>query len=170
MNTAARSYHNVQATMSGLEMAGAWSVTDRLIVSGDVSAVRGRKAVDAAAGVNSPYLSEMPPARGRLAVRYETKTTRWGGFAEIESIYALAQTAVDTDLRESPTPPYALTNARLGATFGRLRAAVGLANIFNRTYYENLSYQRDPFRNGTRVFEPGRNVYANVTVAVGQVR
>jgi outer membrane receptor protein involved in Fe transport len=26
-----------------------------------------------------------------------------------------------------------------------------------------MSYQRDPFRTGTRVFEPGRNVYINLS-------
>jgi len=36
-------------------------------------------------------------------------------------------------------------------------------NIFDRFYYENLSYQRDPYRSGTRVYEPGRNLFVNVS-------
>ena len=60
---------------------------------------------------------------------------------------------VDTDLRETPTSPYAITNVRAGASLGRMRMAVGVANLFNRTYVEHLSYQRDPFRTGTKVYE-----------------
>jgi iron complex outermembrane receptor protein len=165
MNTVARSYRNVDATMSGAEVEGVLPVTDRLFLSGDVSTVRGRQTVNAAAGVNSPWLSEMPPTRSRLALRYEARGARRSGFAEVEAVYSAQQTHVDTDLRESPTPSYAVANARLGASLGKVRVAVGVANIFNRTYVEHLSYQRDPFRTGTKTYEPGRNVYTNVALA-----
>ena len=39
---------------------------------------------------------------------------------------------------------------------------VRIANIFDKSYFEHLSYQRDPFRSGTRVPEPGRNVFVNM--------
>lgn len=164
MNTSARSYRNVDATMSGAEVEAVFPITDRLFVAGDYSAVRGRQRVDAAAGVRSPWLSEMPPSRSRVALRYERRGARRSAFAEIEEIYSAAQAHVDTDLRESPTPAYALTNARIGGTFGRVRLAVGVANAFNRAYVEHLSYQRDPFRFGAKVYEPGRNFYANASV------
>jgi len=71
---------------------------------------------------------------------------------------------VDTDLRESETPEYTLLNAKIGGSFGHLRFSVGLSNLLDRTYMEHLSYQRDPFRSGAKVYEPGRNIYANVAV------
>lgn len=164
MNTSARSYRNVDATMSGAEVEAVLPITDQLFLAGDFSAVRGRQRVDASAGIRSPWLSEMPPTRSRLALRYERRGQRRSGFAEVEAIYSSRQAHVDTDLRESPTPAYALTNARVGGSLGRLRVSVGVANLFDRTYLEHLSYQRDPFRTGSRVFEPGRNIYTNVSL------
>ena len=99
--------------------------------------------------------------RSRVALRYERRMSRGSAFAELEEIYSAGQTHVDTDLRESPTPPYALLNARFGGSFGRARFSVGLSNLLDRTYMEHLSYQRDPFRTGSKVYEPGRNLYAN---------
>jgi iron complex outermembrane recepter protein len=164
-NAAARSYRNVDATMSGAEIEGVLPVTDRLFLAGDVSVTRGMQNVDPAAGVNSQWLSEMPPARGRLALRYERRGVARGFFAEIEGICSAAQTHVDTDLKESPTPGYAIANLRVGGSLWRLRLTVGVANLFDETYMEHLSYQRDPFRTGTKVYEPGRNVYTNVALA-----
>jgi len=161
-NLSARSYRNVDATMTGAEVQAVVSITDRLFAAGDVSFVQGRQAVDPAAGVNSEWLAEMPPARTRLALRYERRVTRGSAFVEVEGIYSAEQSNVDTDLRESETPEYALLNARVGGSFGRLRFAVGLSNLLNRTYMEHLSYQRDPFRTGAKVYEPGRNIHANV--------
>jgi outer membrane receptor protein involved in Fe transport len=44
-----------------------------------------------------------------------------------------------------------------------LALTIGLSNVFGRAYYEHLSYQRDPFRNGVRVFEPGRSARVNAS-------
>jgi len=52
-------------------------------------------------------------------------------------------------------------NLRLGLTVKNVRIWVGLINVFNSRFYEHLSYQRDPFRSGVRVFEPGRNLFIN---------
>jgi len=49
------------------------------------------------------------------------------------------------------------------ASAGKLLATVGVANLFDHDYVEHLSYQRDPFRTGTLVPEPGRNAYVNVS-------
>jgi iron complex outermembrane receptor protein len=43
------------------------------------------------------------------------------------------------------------------------------SNIFDKLNYENLSYQRDPFRSGVRVFEPGANVYINFSYRFGAI-
>ena len=42
---------------------------------------------------------------------------------------------------------------------GQLALTVGGQNLFDRTYAPHLSYQRDPFRSGVRVFDPGRTLY-----------
>jgi iron complex outermembrane receptor protein len=163
-NVSARSYRNVDATMTGAEVQAVVSITDRLFASGDVSYVQGRQAVNPAAGVDSEWLAEMPPTRSRVVLRYEQRVTRGSLFAEIEGIYSAQQSHVDTDLNESETPEYTLLNARVGGSFGRVRFSVGLSNLLDRTYTEHLSYQRDPFRTGAKIYEPGRNMYANVAL------
>ena len=164
VNTVARSFRNVDATMSGAEVEAVFPLTDRLFLAGDLSVVRGRQKTDAAAGIRSPWLAEMPPTRSRIALRYQARVLGHSSFAEVETVYSASQSHVDTDLRETPTPAYSLTNARVGATIGKLRVALGVANLFDRTYVEHLSYQRDPFRIGSKVYEPGRNIYTNLSV------
>lgn len=58
---------------------------------------------------------------------------------------------------------YALANIYAGIRRGRLAATIGVGNVFDRTYAEHLSYQRDPFRSGVRVNEPGRNAFGSVS-------
>lgn len=164
MNATARSYRNVSATMSGGEVEAVLSLTDRLFLSGDVSSVRGTQRADGAAAIPESPLSEIPPVRSRMAARYDARGARYGFFMELEGIYSAGQARVATDVHETPTPAYALLNARVGATAGRIRATLGLGNLLDRTYREHLSYQRDPFRSGVQVYEPGRNAYANVSV------
>jgi iron complex outermembrane receptor protein len=47
--------------------------------------------------------------------------------------------------------------------FGDVGLNVGVENLFGRLYSEHLSYQRDPFRSGVRIPEPGRNVFVNLS-------
>jgi iron complex outermembrane receptor protein len=71
---------------------------------------------------------------------------------------------VDAALRETPTAGYGLLGLRGGLHHRRLNLAVGVDNALNRFYYDHLSFQRDPFRTGTRVPDPGRSVYLNLSL------
>ncbi len=62
------------------------------------------------------------------------------------------------------TPGYGVANLRAGVSFGRVSVVLGVDNVFDRLYYENLSYARDPFRSGFTVWEPGRSIAASVQV------
>ena len=76
---------------------------------------------------------------------------------------AAAQTHVDASLGERPTPSWAIANLTTGIRHGRLSIAAGIANLLDGYYVEHLSYQRDPFRTGLRVAEPGRQLFANMS-------
>ena len=158
MNASARSYANVDATLLGGEVNAVATLTDRLFLSGDLSYVRGSQDRQPALGILSTNLAEMPPLRGRAGLRYDT-----GRFwAEAEGIFTAAQTRVDTDVKEDTTAGWGIANLRLGANVGGFVLTAGVANLFDRFYYEALSYQRDPYRSGIRVPEPGRMFFANV--------
>lgn len=154
----ARTYANVDATILGGEIDAAVTLSTRWFLSGEVSVVRGRQEADPSLGINSRDLAEMPPVRGRLALR-------WNGarlWAEGAFEGSLRQDKVDTDLGETPTPSYGVLGLRAGAAWRALTFTLGVANVFDRDYLQHLSYQRDPFRSGTRLPEPGRTLYANL--------
>ncbi|MGV8040688.1 MAG: TonB-dependent receptor domain-containing protein [Thermoanaerobaculaceae bacterium] len=152
MNQKARSYANVDAVIWGGEASASLVLSDWLMLSGDLSFVRGRKTSRPEVGVHSEELAEIPPATWRLALRYE----RGPLFGELEGVFAGRQKHVDTELGESSTPGWEVVNLRGGRRLGKLSLTVVAYNLFNRQYTEHLSHLRDPFRSGTRVAEPGR--------------
>ena len=69
---------------------------------------------------------------------------------------------MDADLNEQPTPGWGIANLKVGTTFARFTVTAGIGNVFDRLYYETLSYQRDPYRTGLKVPEPGRNLFVDL--------
>ena len=159
MNPAARTYENVDARLAGGEASAALTLTDRLFLSGSVSYVRGTQEPRPELGILSKDVAEMPPVTGRAALRWDDGRF-WG---EAEGVFAAAQTRVDTDLQEAATPGWGVANLRAGVTIGSVGLTLGVENLFGRLYSEHLSYQRDPFRSGVKVPEPGRNVFVNLS-------
>ena len=160
MNALARSYANVDATLSGGELDGSLPILfGRVFVSGSLSYVRGTQDGDPARGIAAGPVAEMPPLRGRVAARYDDGRF----FGSVEGVFAADQNRVDASLNEAQTPGWGVMNASLGVRQGRLRLTAGVANAFDRLYTDHLSYQRDPFRSGVRVPEPGRSFFANAS-------
>jgi iron complex outermembrane receptor protein len=143
--------------MYGTEVLASYLITRRLFFTGDLSYVRGTRDIVPEMGILTSNIPEMPPLRSRTSLRYDTGRY----LAEVEGVFAGPQDNVDPTLGEQPTPGYGIANLRAGANFKRMTLRVGLNNIFGRNYYEHLSYQRDPFRSGVRVYEPGRNLFVN---------
>lgn len=159
MNTTARSYLNVDALQRGLEASASVTVRRPLSLSGDVSYVRGTMSPRADLGVTSRDLAETPPLRARVRARVDDGRL----FAELEGVASAAQTRVDRSLGEATTPAYGLANLTAGLRRGRASLAIGIANVFDTYFVEHLWFQRDPFRSGLRVAEPGRNVFMNAS-------
>lgn len=155
MNTNARSYENVDAKLYGGELSYSVRIARSLLFLGGTSYSVGTKKAKPEALIFSTDLAEIPPLKSRAVLRYGTKIT----FAEVEGLAVNAQRGVDTDLKELGTPGYATMGFKIGARTTRLNLAAGLDNLFNRFYYEHLSFQRDPFRLGVKVPEPGRGFY-----------
>jgi len=158
MNTTATSYANVDATLLGGELTAVATLVDQLFLSGDVSWVRGSQAADPALNITSSHLQEMPPLRGRAALRWDNGRI----FAEAEGAFSAAQNRVDTDVGEQSMPEWGIANLKAGANVASFTLTIGVGNLFDRQYYESLSYVRDPYRSGVRVPEPGRTVFANL--------
>ena len=160
MNAQARSFANVDATLTGGELGFSLPILlGRVFVSGDVSYVRGQQDGEPSRGIPAGPVAEMPPLRGRLAARYDDGRC----FGSVEGVFAADQERVDASLGETRTPGWGVLNASAGLRRGRARLTVGVANALDRLYTEHLSYQRDPFRSGAHVPEPGRSLFANAS-------
>jgi iron complex outermembrane receptor protein len=158
-NKFARSYENVDGKLYGGELTYNLGFTDRWMLFGGVSYTRGLKDLVPERRILDRDMAEVPPLKSRAGLRYGTKYF----FLEAEAIASKAQRSVDNDLLELPTPGYAVMNVKGGIHTKKLTLSAGLDNVFDRYYYEMLSYIRDPFRSGAKVPEPGRSVFASVS-------
>jgi iron complex outermembrane receptor protein len=154
MNTSARSYANDDARMWGGEATARWLVGGRIALAAGISYVRGVQDLNAALGIHDPDLPEMAPLTGRVSARYDTGKR----FVEVEGVASAQQDRVNTDLNERRTPGWGIVNLRGGMELNRFSVYAGVGNLFDRFYRENYSYQRDPFRSGVEVPEPGRTI------------
>lgn len=154
MNAKAQSYTNVDADLRGASIDASVAVNSRIFVSGSATYIRGTQDPIPDLGIYSTNLPEMPPLTGRLAARWQNTKI----FFEMEGVGSASQKDVDEDLNEAPTPGWAILNLKTGYASGHWRLRLIFANIFNRTYHESFSYQRNPYRSGYVINEPGRNV------------
>jgi iron complex outermembrane recepter protein len=148
----AKTYANVRARTYGGEASARVAFPAHLFATAQLSYTRGENA-----SAGTP-LAEMPPLHASLALRYDVGVF----FAEAEEAWAARQDRVDPALREAATAAWFTTQARVGVDWNGLKAFAGVRNLFDRMYYDHLSYQRDPFSDGFKVPEPGRTVYASL--------
>ena len=162
MNKAARSYEGVEARIYGGEVSWSVAFSRSLLLAGGVSYVRGRQFEKVSAGMPEGNIAEMPPLKSRASLRYGNRVF----FTEVEGRAVARQNFVDRSLLEQPTAGYALMGIRGGMHRERWNLAVGIDNIFDRFYYDHLSFLRDPFRTGIRVPDPGRSAYINLSISI----
>jgi iron complex outermembrane receptor protein len=155
MNRIARSYSNVDAIVRGVEVRATLPVSRVVSLTAEGSAVRGTTRGHWPAGPNLP---EMPPARARVRLRFDDGRLH----AAAELVGAARQADVVAALGESPTPAFTIANLRAGLRLRSLEVTAAIDNLFDSLHAEHLSYQRDPFRTGVRVYEPGRMLTLNV--------
>ncbi len=156
-NTMARSFANVDARSYGGEVTYSLAVTRSVLLSGGGSFTRSRKEAVPQLAIYSRDVAEIPPMRAHTTLRYGTKLA----FFESTFTAIAAQRRVDRDLLESPTPGFGVFDMKAGLHTEKLNLAVGIGNVLDRFYYEHTSFQRDPFRSGIRVPEPGRNIFVS---------
>jgi iron complex outermembrane receptor protein len=160
-NMMAKSYENVDAKLYGGELTYSVGITRSLLLLGGTSYSVGINTPRPKYNIFSTNLAEIPPLKNRTVLRYGTKRF----FGEVEGTGVDAQNRVDTDLGEMKTPGYFTMGLKAGLHTSKINLAAGIDNLLNRFYYEYLSYQRDPFRSGVKIPEPGRNVYLTVSFA-----
>ncbi|MDT7911230.1 MAG: TonB-dependent receptor, partial [Thermocrinis sp.] len=158
-NSQARSYENVNAQFFGGEVDLRLSLTQELFLFGGMSYVQARKETKPEKNIRSSRVAEIPPLKTRIALRYD----KGSYFGEVETLLSATQYRVDTDLNEQRTSGYGVVNVKVGGNFKGFTITAGIDNVFDKKYYEYLSYLRDPFATGVKVPEPGRTFYINAS-------
>ncbi|OGR30481.1 MAG: ligand-gated channel [Desulfuromonadales bacterium GWC2_61_20] len=149
-----KSYQNIEATLWGGELGGQLALPADLFLRGSLAYTRGYNADG-----HRP-LAEMPPLKGTLALRYDSGAV----FVEVAETMASSQERVDSALNEEATPGWATTDLKAGWRYRDLSLQAGVNNLFDKLYYNHLSYARDPFVSGVGVRVPETGRYAYVTV------
>jgi iron complex outermembrane receptor protein len=109
-------------------------------------------------------LSEIAPFR----VRTRLTSSSWhGAHVFVAHTYSDAQTRVDAVLGETATPSWNRLDLGLRVTRGPLEFRLDAENITDETYFRHLSFLRDPFASGVRVYEPGATVRLSVQTTPG---
>lgn len=152
VNRVARTYKNVDATMYGGESSVRITLPKDFYTGAGISYVRGINDTERL------ELQEMPPLRGTVWLRFDDGKY----FAEAEGVFAARQSRVDRAIGEKETPGWGIANIKAGAEFGGLKFVTGVRNIFDRYYYEHLSYNREPYASGIRIPEPGRSWFVSM--------
>ncbi|MDU0460621.1 MAG: TonB-dependent receptor [Geobacteraceae bacterium] len=150
-----KSYQNIHARMWGGELGSQISLPLDIYLKGALSYTQGENLTD-----DRP-LSEIPPLRGLVAVRYDNGTY----FGELTENLTREQDRVDGGLNEAKTAGWATTDIKFGYSYRALSLYAGVNNLFDQYYVSHLSYLRDPFSAGVgvKVPENGRNFYLTAT-------
>jgi len=148
----ARTFRNVYATLFGGEASVRIRLPWNFYGTGGVAYVRGWNETD------DTNLPEIPPLTGTAGLGYENESF----YALLEGVFAASQDQVDSNLDEPATPGWSIANLRAGYRWKWLNAYAGVSNLFDAEYTEHLSYQRETFRSGIPVPEPGRTFYVGL--------
>lgn len=113
---------------------------------------------------NSP-LAEIPP----LKVITRLISPKWMDLSfYLRHTYSDAQARFDLTLGETETPAYNKIDLGVTGEYQRVKFSLEVENLLNINYYSHLSYFRDPFKSGMKVFEPGTTVRLNLGYALMQ--
>lgn len=143
-----RSYENVDALMAGFSFTGRWQYAD---VSAGYTWAENLS--------DDRPLVEIPP----LAITYTFKSPEAYGFkAWGRQSWNDAQTRIDETLSEEATASWNRVDIGLSYTWRDLRFGLEITNLRDELYYQHLSYLRNPYSSGFRVYEPGRTIRVNI--------
>ncbi|MBK8946205.1 MAG: hypothetical protein IPM32_13190 [Ignavibacteriae bacterium] len=135
-------YTNVDALLLGSNL----NVNYKFIVV-DASYIWAKNSTN-----NSP-LAEMPP----LKISTKIISPEYYGFVTyLKHLYNNAQIRVDDLLNETKSGAWNKLDIGLMYNFNGIEISLDVENLLNANYYQHLSFMRDPFAAGNKVYEPGR--------------
>jgi iron complex outermembrane receptor protein len=166
-----RGFVNVDATLYGGELSGAWQATRRIDVPFSLAYVHGDNDT-----TGNP-LPLIPAPEAYAAVRFELSERR-AGWVELGGRFVAKQDRVDPDYGgspttgygEDPTPGYAVWHLRGGVTLAKhFVLEAGIENLFDKEYWEHLTPTAvmpvGDLQAGQEIPQPGRALFIAARIA-----
>jgi iron complex outermembrane recepter protein len=111
---------------------------------------------------NTP-LSEIRPFQFNIALR---SPKLWNTNLFLNAFYEAEQNRVDELLKEDSTPSWYRLDIGTKYELNNLSIRFEVENLTNELYFRHLSYSRNPFSTGTKVYEPGRKIYLSLNYSI----
>jgi iron complex outermembrane receptor protein len=160
---ASNSFENIDATIRGVELSGAWFATDTVSFDYGVAYQMGEKDAPLA-GQTDTDLAEIPPMKSRVVLNYDYAPA---SSASIELISVAKWDHYDSDNGEQAMDGYSVVNLKAQHAINQsFEVTVGVDNALDTTYaatntYKDLTLLADGAGDVMLMNEPGRYVYVN---------
>ncbi|MCG6938401.1 MAG: TonB-dependent receptor [Gammaproteobacteria bacterium] len=164
-SVATNNFENIDATIYGLEISGAYFASDEVYIDFGLAYQRGQKD-NPLVGQTDTDLAEIPPMKVNVALNYDYG---YRNTASIELVAADAWKHFDSDNGEQAISGYGVVNVRLKHNVTRaFELTAGIDNILDKTYavtntYKDLALLADGSGDVMLINEPGRYLYVNGT-------
>jgi len=154
-------YVNGEAEFWGVEASADVGVSESVTLSASTNYLRGENLTR-----DRPVIG-VAPMRGSLGARFEPPEGRFFVQGSVKGV--AGQDRVARELGEDATDGYVTADLKGGVQVYRgLRLRLGVENLAGEQYVNHLN-AKNPFT-GTRIPEPGRVLYADLSWAFGPIR
>lgn len=158
-------FENVDATIYGLDVSGAYFINDEMNVDFGLAYLKGEKD-EAMRNQTGTNLAEIPPLKINLAFNYDYS---YENTARLELVAADSWDEFDAENGEQALDSYVVMNVKVTHDVTNdFELTAGIDNIFNETYavsntYKDLTLLVDGTGTVMLMNEPGRYFYVNGT-------
>jgi len=156
-------FENVDATIYGLEISGAYFATDEVYVDFGLAYQRGEKD-QPLAGQTDTDLAEITPLKANIALNYDYSNNNT---ARLELVAVDSWDNYDADNGEQSMAGYAVVNMKVKHDVtNAFELTAGIDNVLDKTFattntYKDLTLLADGTGDVMLINEPGRYVYVN---------
>jgi len=165
MTPAGNAFENIDATMYGFDISGAYFATDEIYVDFGLAYQRGKKD-EALVGQTDTDLAEVPPMKANVALNYDYGSRNT---ASLSLVAADAWDNFDSDNGEQAISGYGIVNVKVKHDVTKsFELTAGIDNITDKTYavtntYKDLTLLVAGSGDVILMNEPGRYLYVNGT-------
>lgn len=165
MTPVGNAFENIDATMYGFDISGAYFATDEIYVDFGLAYQRGKKD-EALVGQTDTDLAEVPPMKANVALNYDYGSRNT---ASISLVAADAWDNYDSDNGEQAISGYGIVNVKVKHDVTKsFELTAGIDNITDKTHavtntYKDLTLLVAGSGDVILINEPGRYLYVNGT-------